>query len=121
MLAIQSRAQHSFTAPPPQHVLLKLADERNKMPLPEWRIKFGLRIPPDNECLLNPSYQLPPTQEGEIVAGAKVDADAVAARQRSSFNVKQNHVVNINVAETGSPPPSADAISNRPVQVWEPV
>lgn len=41
-------------------VLMDIAEERNKQPLPEIGRRFGLRLPPDEDCLLAPTYRLAP-------------------------------------------------------------
>ncbi len=109
MLAIQSKGQHSFVPPPPANLLLNLAELRNKVPLPELRLRHGLRIPPEGECLLNPNFQLQPTNR-EPVAATAMDVDAVAARQLSAHNIEKKHVVSIDApAEGWQPGPDAPA------------
>lgn len=39
-------------------VLMQLADRRNAQPLPELKKTFGLRLPPEEDCLLGANYQL---------------------------------------------------------------
>lgn len=41
-------------------VLQQLAAEINAQPLPEIKPAFGLRLPPEDDCLLAPNYQLEP-------------------------------------------------------------
>ena len=55
LLAIQNKG-HRGVGPPPLSIVLKIAQQRNQVPLPEIQTKYGLRLPPENECLLNPSY-----------------------------------------------------------------
>lgn len=39
-------------------VLMQLAERRNAQPLPELKNVFGLRLPPEEDCLLGANYQL---------------------------------------------------------------
>lgn len=41
-------------------VLQQLAAEINAQPYPEIKPHFGLRLPPEEDCLLVPNYQLDP-------------------------------------------------------------
>ena len=95
MLAIQNKGQRGASVPP-LSIVLKLAQKRNQIPLPEIQNKYGLRLPPENECLLNPSYQFAPTrpeENGKEGAGltAGVDIAAREARRISSYNVQKKH------------------------------
>ncbi|XP_073226799.1 transcription initiation factor TFIID subunit 9 [Cicer arietinum] len=56
-LAIQSKVNFSFSQPPPREVLLELAQNRNKIPLPKSISGPGVPLPPDQDTLLNPNYQ----------------------------------------------------------------
>lgn len=58
MLAIQSQETFQFPKPPPQDVLMQLAERRNAQPLPELKKGFGLRLPTEEDCLLGANYQL---------------------------------------------------------------
>jgi hypothetical protein len=110
MLAIQSKGQHSFVPPPPMHLLLNIAEVRNKVPLPELRLRHGLRIPPEGECLLNPNFQLQPTTRESFLPATAVDVDAVAARQTSAHNIEKKHAMSIETpAEGWQPGPDASA------------
>ncbi|KAK2076992.1 hypothetical protein QBZ16_005220 [Prototheca wickerhamii] len=60
LLAGELRSAHTFTSPPSYQVLQQLAAEINAQPLPEIKPAFGLRLPPEDDCLLAPNYQLEP-------------------------------------------------------------
>uniref|UniRef100_A0A7N0UN98 Transcription initiation factor TFIID subunit 9 n=1 Tax=Kalanchoe fedtschenkoi TaxID=63787 RepID=A0A7N0UN98_KALFE len=71
-LAIQSKVNFSFSQPPPREILLELARNRNKIPLPKTIAGPGIPLPPDEDTLISPNYQLlipkkrpAPTQEIE--------------------------------------------------------
>ncbi|GAB4816409.1 hypothetical protein N2152v2_003455 [Parachlorella kessleri] len=69
MLAVQSRAQHSFVQPPSQQMLSRLAEQHNRRPLPDLRQdRYGLRLPPETDCLLAPNYQLQPRTPDGVAA-----------------------------------------------------
>ncbi|KAK4373544.1 hypothetical protein RND71_008928 [Anisodus tanguticus] len=57
-LAIQSKVNFSFSQPPPREVLLELARNRNKIPLPKSIAGPGVPLPPEQDTLINPNYQL---------------------------------------------------------------
>lgn len=55
-------------------VLMEMAELENKKPLPEIPRRFGLRLPPVDECLLAPNYIFQPETQGtnrgaEMVTG----------------------------------------------------
>ncbi|KAK7363439.1 hypothetical protein VNO77_05582 [Canavalia gladiata] len=56
-LAIQSKVNFSFSQPPPREVLLELAQNRNKIPLPKTTAGPGIPLPPDQDTLISPNYQ----------------------------------------------------------------
>ncbi|KAI9310751.1 transcription initiation factor IID, 31kD subunit-domain-containing protein [Dichotomocladium elegans] len=59
-LAIQGRVNHSFTHPPPKELLLELAEEKNKIPLPLIPEKYGIRLPAEKHCLTGINFSIVP-------------------------------------------------------------
>ncbi|KAG6541768.1 hypothetical protein Mapa_016780 [Marchantia paleacea] len=57
-LAIQSRVNFSFTQPPSRETLLELAKLRNSTPLPKIIGGPGVALPPEQDVLIAPTYQL---------------------------------------------------------------
>lgn len=57
-LAIQTKVNFSFSQPPPREVLLELARNRNKIPLPKSIAGLGIPLPPEEDTLISPNYQL---------------------------------------------------------------
>ncbi|XP_010253134.1 PREDICTED: transcription initiation factor TFIID subunit 9 [Nelumbo nucifera] len=57
-LAIQTKVNFSFSQPPPREVLLELARNRNKIPLPKSISGPGIPLPPEQDTLISPNYQL---------------------------------------------------------------
>ncbi|AMD20244.1 HDL500Cp [Eremothecium sinecaudum] len=50
-LAIAARTQYQFKPTAPKELLLQLAQERNKKPLPQVMSMWGIRLPPEKYCL----------------------------------------------------------------------
>ena len=65
-LAIQCRADQSFTSPPPRDFLLDIARQRNQTPLPLIKPYLGPRLPPDRYCLTAPNYRLKSLQKKKV-------------------------------------------------------
>ncbi|KAH8364923.1 hypothetical protein KR200_004326 [Drosophila serrata] len=57
-LATEMTLDKSFTGPLSRHVLAKVAELRNNMPLPPIKPHCGLRLPPDRYCLTGVNYKL---------------------------------------------------------------
>ncbi|XP_057786680.1 transcription initiation factor TFIID subunit 9 [Salvia miltiorrhiza] len=79
-LAIQSKVNFSFSQPPPREVLLELARSRNKAPLPKSIAGPGIPLPPEQDILIHPNYQLAvpkrqheETEDDEEPAGSNHD------------------------------------------------
>uniref|UniRef100_A0A2P2JF94 Transcription initiation factor TFIID subunit 9 n=1 Tax=Rhizophora mucronata TaxID=61149 RepID=A0A2P2JF94_RHIMU len=66
-LAVQSKVNFSFSQPPPREVLLELARNRNKIPLPKTTPGPSIPLPPEQDTLISPNYQLviPMKQAGQ--------------------------------------------------------
>ncbi|VVT57395.1 uncharacterized protein SAPINGB_P005674 [Magnusiomyces paraingens] len=50
-LAIAARLNYQFKPAPPKEMLLELAQEKNRRPLPIIHEQWGLRLPPEKFCL----------------------------------------------------------------------
>lgn len=50
-LAIAAKLNYQFKPAPPKEMLLELAQEKNKRPLPVVQAQWGLRLPPEKYCL----------------------------------------------------------------------
>ncbi|KAJ8755991.1 hypothetical protein K2173_024536 [Erythroxylum novogranatense] len=74
-LAIQSKVNFSFSQPPPREVLLEMARNRNKIPLPKATPGPGIPLPPEQDTLLTPNYQLaiPTKQPAQAVEETEED------------------------------------------------
>ncbi|KAF3775254.1 Transcription initiation factor TFIID subunit 9 [Nymphaea thermarum] len=77
-LAIQSKVNFSFSQPPPREVLLELARNRNKIPLPNSASGPGILLPPEQDTLISPNYQLalPRRQVNSVVEETEEEDDA---------------------------------------------
>ncbi|CAH2068647.1 unnamed protein product [Thlaspi arvense] len=78
-LAIQSKVNFSFSQPPPREVLLELARNRNKIPLPKSITGPGIPLPPEQDTLISPNYQLliPKKQTSQAMEETEEDEEAV--------------------------------------------
>lgn len=65
LLAIQGRESFSFAGPPPQDMLVELANQINSQQLPEFSDRHGLRLPHEDDCLLAQPYRYVPHQAAE--------------------------------------------------------
>ncbi|CAB4302826.1 unnamed protein product [Prunus armeniaca] len=76
-LAIQSKVNFSFSQPPPREVLLELARNRNKIPLPKPIAGPGVALPPEQDTLISPNYQLaiPKKQSAQAVEEMEEDEE----------------------------------------------
>ncbi|XP_057976439.1 transcription initiation factor TFIID subunit 9 [Malania oleifera] len=78
-LAIQSKVNFSFSQPPPREVLLELARNRNKIPLPKSIAGPGIPLPPEQDTLISPNYQLviPKKQTAQPMEETEEDEESV--------------------------------------------
>ncbi|XP_073048316.1 transcription initiation factor TFIID subunit 9 [Primulina eburnea] len=76
-LAIQSKVNFSFSQPPPRQMLLELARSRNKIPLPKSITQYGIPLPPEQDTLISPNYQLaiPKMHGGQSVEETEDDEE----------------------------------------------
>ncbi|KAJ6794110.1 transcription initiation factor TFIID subunit 9 [Iris pallida] len=97
-LAIQSKVNFSFSQPPPREVLLELARNRNKIPLPKSISPPGaIPLPPEQDTLLSPNYQLliPRKQPSQVEEteeeedGSNPNSDPISSRQEQRTNTDQ--------------------------------
>ncbi|KAI8467849.1 MAG: transcription initiation factor IID, 31kD subunit-domain-containing protein [Monoraphidium minutum] len=61
----------AFAGPPPQDLLHKIAEEVNALDLPEFPLRHGLRLPPNDQSLVAPNWELaaPGAAGGGTAAG----------------------------------------------------
>ncbi|XP_035585200.1 transcription initiation factor TFIID subunit 9-like [Zalophus californianus] len=71
-LAIQCRADQSFTSPPPRDFLLDIARQRNQTPLPLIKPYSDPRLPPDRYCLTAPNYRLKSLQKKASTSAGRI-------------------------------------------------
>ncbi|RDX75869.1 Transcription initiation factor TFIID subunit 9, partial [Mucuna pruriens] len=92
-LAIQSKLNFSFSQPPPREVLLELAQNRNKIPLPRTIAGPGIPLPPDQDTLINPNYMfaIPNTGPSEPIEETE-DEEATIPNpsQEEKIDMQQN-------------------------------
>lgn len=94
-LAIQSKVNFSFSQPPPRQMLLELARSRNKIPLPKSITQYGIPLPPEQDTLIIPNYQLaiPKMQGGQPVEETEEDEEGVDPNPTAlpASNLSQEH------------------------------
>ncbi|KAK4744877.1 hypothetical protein SAY87_011189 [Trapa incisa] len=93
-LAIQSKVNFSFSQPPPREVLLELARSRNKIPLPKTLAGPGIPLPPEQDTLINPNYQLAiprrqPAQAVEEMEDERSDTNPSQEQQATDLPQQQ--------------------------------
>ncbi|KAE8675311.1 Transcription initiation factor TFIID subunit 9 [Hibiscus syriacus] len=78
-LAIQSKVNFSFSQPPPREVLLELARNRNKVPLPKAIPGPGIPLPPEQDILIRTNYQfaIPKKQSAPAMEETEDDEESV--------------------------------------------
>ncbi|KAJ4762985.1 Transcription initiation factor TFIID subunit 9 [Rhynchospora pubera] len=97
-LAIQSKVNTSFSQPPPREILLELARNRNKIPLPKSIAPPGsIPLPPDEDTLISPNYQLliptrQPTQNEEADEATETNSANPNANPNASMMSEQSGV-----------------------------
>ncbi|XP_052200199.1 transcription initiation factor TFIID subunit 9-like [Diospyros lotus] len=87
-LAIQSKVNFSFSQPPPREVLLELAHNRNKIPLPK-SLAPGIPLPPEQDTLINPNYQFAIQKRQPEQAVVEADEDEEIADPNSNPSQEQ--------------------------------
>ncbi|XP_028638915.1 transcription initiation factor TFIID subunit 9 [Grammomys surdaster] len=83
-LAIQCRADQSFTSPPPRDFLLDIARQRNQTPLPLIKPYSGPRLPPDRYCLTAPNYRLKSLQKKAPTPAGRITVPRLSVGSVSS-------------------------------------
>lgn len=83
-LAIQCRADQSFTSPPPRDFLLDIARQRNQTPLPLIKPYSGPRLPPDRYCLTAPNYRLKSLQKKAPAPAGRITVPRLSVGSVSS-------------------------------------
>lgn len=89
-LALELILDKAFTTPPSRHVLAKLAEVRNSMPLPPVKPHCGLRLPPDRYCLSACNYKLRNTVQGKKLTKSALEGRTTAKASPSLTMKKQN-------------------------------
>ncbi|XP_078436335.1 TATA binding protein associated factor 21kDa subunit [Wolffia australiana] len=90
-LAIQSKVNFSFSQPPPREVLMELARGRNKVPLPKSITGPGIPLPPEQDTLISPNYQLfiPRRTRNVSVDGPEEEEDGPSVNSSGGQNDSQ--------------------------------
>lgn len=89
-LALELILDKAFTTPPSRHVLAKLAEVRNSMPLPPVKPHCGLRLPPDRYCLSACNYKLRNTLQGKKLTKSAIEGRSNTKGNTAMTMKKQN-------------------------------
>eukprot|EP00048_Salpingoeca_helianthica_P016981 m.235105 g.235105 ORF g.235105 m.235105 type:complete len:219 (-) comp19910_c0_seq1:30-686(-) len=112
-LAVSTRVECSYSAPPPRELLLEIASKKNAVPLPAIPDKPGVRLPPERECLTNPNYVVlpsraaPAAREGGPWDIPASDATLVARKAAEQAKLKRRQRRAMAAAATVVPVPLA--------------
>lgn len=104
ILAIQSHLSHSMIQPPSKSTLLNLAGTLNSTPLPPVSDRYGLRLPPREQCLTGVNFNIVPDplddddeddedeedNENETAAGSATAQRSAEAGNRRSEGVGED-------------------------------
>lgn len=97
-LAVAARVNYQFKPAPPKELLLEMAQEKNKRPLPAIPQQYGIRLPPEKYCLTSKEWRLddekdetiseyvekPPQNDddyNDVLAANDQDGDAIMGGQ----------------------------------------
>ncbi|KAM7362591.1 TBP-associated factor 9 [Cochliomyia hominivorax] len=83
-LATEVVLDKAFTCPPPRHIISKLAEVRNAMPLPPIKPHCGLRLPPDRYCLSACNYKLRAATQSKKMTKSALDSRSTIKTQIKS-------------------------------------
>lgn len=89
-LSIQTKVNFSFSQPPPREVLLELARNRNKIPLPKSIAGPGISLPPEQDTLISPNYQLMIPKKQSVQTAEETEEEEEGASQNPPQEQKTN-------------------------------
>lgn len=87
-VALQLSSENTFTMPPSREILLEIARNKNKSPLPLVKPHCGLRLPPDRHCLNSCNYTLRgPTKKTGGKTNYSLTGSATGLKLTSKSNI----------------------------------
>jgi transcription initiation factor TFIID subunit 9B len=78
-LAVAARVNYQFKPVPPKELLLELAQEKNKRPLPSVPQQWGIRLPPEKYCLTSKEWEIDEEPDQVVSEDVLVDDDGDVA------------------------------------------
>ncbi|XP_031552788.1 transcription initiation factor TFIID subunit 9B-like [Actinia tenebrosa] len=108
-LAIQSRLDHSYTSPPPRDFLIEIARQKNRIPLPQFQPKSGLRLPPDRYCLTGKNYKVRAQKKPPMRPSPAISRTNSISSSSTSSIVKPSTVVQVVRPQSSAVPISTTA------------
>ncbi|GLJ06373.1 hypothetical protein SUGI_0037480 [Cryptomeria japonica] len=97
-LAVQSKANFSFNQPPPREVLLELSRTRNRIPLPKSISGPGIALPPEQDTLISPNYQLEIPRKANSQAIEEMEVDEEEGNKVDPGTSLQEHKIDRDAA-----------------------
>lgn len=76
-LAVGARVNYQFKPAPPKELLLEMAQEKNKRPLPTIPQQYGIRLPPEKYCLTSKEWKLDDEKDETISEYVEQPAQSV--------------------------------------------
>lgn len=115
-LALELSGENTFTMPPSREILLELARNKNKSPLPLVKPHCGLRLPPDRHCLNSCNYTLKgPAKKGGKGANFSIAGGAAGLKLAAKSNVnfiKRTSSMGITKQTVNIPKPVTKVMTN---------
>lgn len=88
-LAVAARTAYQFKPTAPKELLLELAQERNKRPLPPVPQGYGLRLPPETYCLTGRERDIDEEEDITATGYDRMDVEADAPSQDPKSNEEE--------------------------------
>lgn len=120
-LALDLVLDKAFTTPPSRHVLAKLAEVRNTMPLPPVKPCQGLRLPPDRYCLSACNYKLRHTLQGKKMTKSAIDGRSNTKSNPPTLTMKKQTMGSSKAQIVSVPKPVFKFTTHSKVMVDDPM
>lgn len=91
-LAVAARVNYQFKPVPPKELMLDLAQERNKRPLPGVIQQYGLRLPPEKYCLTSKEWNFEDEADEIMTEMVPVESDEVPGYANGETNDEMNEI-----------------------------
>lgn len=89
-LAVSARTAYQFKPTAPKELLLELAQERNKRPLPPVPQGYGLRLPPETFCLTGRDRDLEEDEDIPVTGYEEMTVEPEAGSQDPNLDEEKD-------------------------------